>query len=69
LEQVIEGRGFDNLTIVIMNVLKNHVGVFYANVVAKCFLGGVKQCHMSNPRYLYTPHLEGMNITWLIASI
>jgi hypothetical protein len=52
-----------------MSVLKNHVCVSNVNVSAKCFIGGVKQGHMPNPRYLYTPHLEGMNITWFITSI
>jgi len=35
LEHVIEGRGAYNLTKVIMGVLKEHGGLFYANVVVK----------------------------------
>jgi hypothetical protein len=35
LEQVIEGRGLDNLTKVIMGVLKKKGGVFSINVVGK----------------------------------
>ncbi len=35
LEQVIEGRGFDNMIKMIMDVLKKHTSVFNANVVAK----------------------------------
>jgi hypothetical protein len=41
LEQVTKGGGFDNLTKVIMDVLKKHVGVSDIDVVAKLFSFGI----------------------------
>jgi hypothetical protein len=41
LKHVIKGGGFDNLTKVIMDVLKKHVGVSDIDVVAKLLSFGI----------------------------
>ncbi len=41
LEQITKGGGFDNLTKMLMDVLKKHVGVFNIDVVAKLLSFGI----------------------------
>ncbi len=45
LEHVIKGGGFDNLIKMIMDALKNHVGVFYIDV-AKLLSFGIDSVHV-----------------------